>query len=1453
MRHGARAGCRNCTAGYFDDDLDTTTPCAECPEGKDSDPGATECATSLAAEVEDDVTRASDFIEAAAALVAAIASVAGAICWVRRGCRDEPEEDEQKYDRLDLQPAEDPEDPQDADDGALGRTPSVGDRYYIHAAFQYPPVLVGESLNQAEQRGRLEGIKSLLLDSGSPQHREFREERRFPVCVSDAATLEIEDALRKDAVHGLVWCATGHVGARGWERHTAGAASLESIAQIVQTDKPSQLRVAVVCLKYGARKAAQALHDAGVRTVIWLAANVLGDDCADVLLRVVAPALDSLRNRRGDPALESFIAEKCEELDTIGSGGCLLAGGLDDPPLEWSATPFVRLRTRRVRVTTNFGPGLVRSLRDKVHPDDLTSIKDLQDRFQSGQEGGEPLRIRLLHSHGASKDRVRAVAFETCASFLQASHYDAVLRICSDADVKTVKDALERQRGRTLLWIDLQPDVQLSGTDVAEDDPDTAALTGHTTVSSLLSGRAYDALLTSDPASANALEALTGEEGFEEYSLDDVQEENVETSQLYDEFKLRATLVSGPVEKRVCLLDLFDRQALQTSLEKQLDAPVAALYYTDDADEEACAVRVCVSDARFLHQLRNQILSGDFDVQLTQALKDLPRLESAPRRGGPTEIDESVEIAPANPFQAGGRIDESVEAPQTGRKQQPEPELAPEQEPGHVQLDGALRVAADRTHFAEMFEQNTLALENLTPHQKEKLQECVNTNDDVHIKAPAGAGKTFIALHLVLKRLEDEADDARVLFVSRNSPLGLFFAKWLGKRIANAAKRRRLLARLHLLYTPLDEGPRSVRYDFKSRQLVTEPVPGSEHPYDLVIVDEAHHIYLDPQLRTSVEAVAKVGGSRPTRCCLPGCSPRRSSRLVLLSDISQARRYSEQFPFDLVSIELEEVVRSTGRICAGATAFQLGDDVSAKDRLVTKCHHEQISGPPLKSYIFPRSEEPSDRRAEIYANHTLRALGDMLSQFPGLDFHDRLAIVVPDEDFRIKLKHALAPMLEELGQMLQPSKALELKTAEEASRACSFGSAGRTQGGSDWLIMDEIGQMDGLERLIVICVGLDSPIGEEAVVTLETRSVLYRAITRAQMAVSVVDRLLPKGWFAFLSRVELEDKKKFDVGLVRLDSDAVMIDTEDTSSTESSDEQHKVEMFPSEVSARTSRRVVTSADDLAESYTSAELELSKLKRSEQPPDESGLAESANVPEAEQSVASTAVGVGSQIRMEVDSGAAAAIVQEQIRTGDSPADSSISPMSSERVVQSVWDTSANGDIKAVASAWMPFTSRKVLSERALRDAAVNGETAEVRVLLAAGTDPDAANEGGRTALYFAAMEGHEETVDALAEGGADLDKASDGATPLMAAAFQGHSGVLLRLLELSADHTAVATGGYCEGKTALEMAKAWGHEEVAAVLREWAVSQRKAEVERMYEALSDDEKIRVGHPTPLRWL
>ena len=66
-----------------------------------------------------------------------------------------------------------------------------------------------------------------------------------------------------------------------------------------------------------------------------------------------------------------------------------------------------------------------------------------------------------------------------------------------------------------------------------------------------------------------------------------------------------------------------------------------------------------------------------------------------------------------------------------------------------------LRVMVDPTQFAEQYEQMVLELEELTEHQKDVLAEsegCVRA----HIRAAAGAGKTFVALHRMLEALRAE-------------------------------------------------------------------------------------------------------------------------------------------------------------------------------------------------------------------------------------------------------------------------------------------------------------------------------------------------------------------------------------------------------------------------------------------------------------------------------------------------------------------------------------------------------------------------------------------------------------------------------------------------------------------------------------------------------------------------
>jgi len=160
---------------------------------------------------------------------------------------------------------------------------------------------------------------------------------------------------------------------------------------------------------------------------------------------------------------------------------------------------------------------------------------------------------------------------------------------------------------------------------------------------------------------------------------------------------------------------------------------------------------------------------------------------------------------------------------------------------------GVVNVEADLTDFAESFESAILALDKLTMHQTEKLKEVLK-RDHVHLKAPAGAGKTFVALHCILLALfganGTEAAEIKILFVVKNEALALFVVKWLCARLENLAQRRKMLKRLHLLYQPCTDGPRAV--ELTNGRLSTKKAEPAEM-YDLVAIDEAHEVHPQPQ------------------------------------------------------------------------------------------------------------------------------------------------------------------------------------------------------------------------------------------------------------------------------------------------------------------------------------------------------------------------------------------------------------------------------------------------------------------------------------------------------------------------------------------------------------------------------------------------------------------------------
>ena len=147
-----------------------------------------------------------------------------------------------------------------------------------------------------------------------------------------------------------------------------------------------------------------------------------------------------------------------------------------------------------------------------------------------------------------------------------------------------------------------------------------------------------------------------------------------------------------------------------------------------------------------------------------------------------------------------------------------------------------------------------------------------------------------------------------------------------------------------------------------------------------------------------------------------------------------------------------------------------------------------------------------------------------------LSLHDRVAIVLPDKAFAQAFGPALSSaLLDAFGTAeTEAARRFKLIDATQATALATTPSA-RAGRGEEWLIVDTVSAFDGLERLIVIAVALDAVIADvRGAATLETRSRLYRALTRAHMMAVVVNEFLAGGFFAFLGHVSLKGDKKFD-------------------------------------------------------------------------------------------------------------------------------------------------------------------------------------------------------------------------------------------------------------------------------------------------------------------------------------
>ena len=414
------------------------------------------------------------------------------------------------------------------------------------------------------------------------------------------------------------------------------------------------------------------------------------------------------------------------------------------------------------------------------------------------------------------------------------------------------------------------------------------------------------------------------------------------------------------------------------------------------------------------------------------------------------------------------------------------------------------QLCVDKTYFCQSYERQLLRSGKLTSHQEEKCQEikqAQRSSRTVRLSAVAGAGKTFIAIQLVLETLQHNPS-GHVLLIAPCISLCFLFVVWLGRR----AKQEnldfdRLLERLVVVSKPYD---RLMTLEVDGARIKVRDSVTTE--FLLEVCDEAQDVYIDVGFDAKNDAMSH-----------PVLKELKSQRKLHLSSHSQSSTPSDRYRHS-VDVTLTEVVRSTQRIVAGAATFFAS--ASEKQDLRSICP----AGPPVKTFIFkPTKETKETHVADDYVKSTVAAIWYVIHAYAGLNLHQRLAVVVPDAAF---LEWFKPELLNELGSRI-PARTFRCESFEKSLSRLPSDLLPKQSDQSDeteMLVVDEIDNSKGLESLIVICVGLDARIVGTQAETAATRARLYRGITRAQVQCIVVNEYLRGGWLEFLGLLRFEEE-----------------------------------------------------------------------------------------------------------------------------------------------------------------------------------------------------------------------------------------------------------------------------------------------------------------------------------------
>eukprot|EP00438_Fugacium_kawagutii_P014491 Skav200723 [mRNA] locus=scaffold1362:55773:58286:+ [translate_table: standard] len=397
-------------------------------------------------------------------------------------------------------------------------------------------------------------------------------------------------------------------------------------------------------------------------------------------------------------------------------------------------------------------------------------------------------------------------------------------------------------------------------------------------------------------------------------------------------------------------------------------------------------------------------------------------------------------------------------------------------------------LALDKTQFLEDYSRRLMTFSRLTPHQREKLKEVSEHPDqNIHLTAPAGGGKTFVALRYVLRKLRSSVS-GNVIYISPNKSLIFYFVQWLLTHLTHVSDHadHALLKRMFVMQKPYKV---FMSVSIQDRQIVLRRLQAQPRDTVLAIFDEAHETF-----RTDCLLFGRVAAKQK----------------MILSDKSQSSQLNIQYP-GLFEVALTEVVRSTKRVVLGAAGFglQASADITCNG----------TTGPPLKTFLFETSEAESfsEKYFEQFAQQTLEALRDLVQTYGCIRFEQHVAMIVPNERFYASFKNHLS---ESLKNDFSPRCQI---ISFEDSLAYLPGTKHRDVQ-DDYFILDWDENAKGLEKLFVLCIGFDTPIINNDGHNNLRRSQLYHVMTRAQLQAIVVDCLVRGGWLEFLATLELKEE-----------------------------------------------------------------------------------------------------------------------------------------------------------------------------------------------------------------------------------------------------------------------------------------------------------------------------------------